>query len=205
MNFDVCILTTPHKRSLTAELLTQQKVEFKTYVNSDWPTPPSDGWDARHNSLEPKQIIAYRIFRGHQETMGLIEKDYGLILEDDAVPRGGWQDAVQEAIEVLCINHYEIVHVFGKAMNWLNGSFNYKNRTYLIPARHPSHGIIWMNGACAYVVSKATASKIQLDRYLGIPVDLHLPEFYKSCCSADAYQAFEHSYQYGSHFHTPIK
>lgn len=199
MGFDIIILTTTRKKSLAAELL--KDFSFRTYVNEEWPLPPAEGWHPRAYDFEPKQMISYRIFRGHQECCKLVEKNT-LILEDDAVPQGPWVQVTDRACGLL--EAYDVVALYARAMTWIQHCFDHYDRKYVIPDKRPDWNIRWINGAVAYLVSPESAKKIAEARYTGIPYDLYLAEHLKLCAASPEGQVFDHSFQYGSTFHTPI-
>lgn len=199
--FDINILTNPRKKSFTRNVMEEQKVSVNVYVNSEWPHPPQENWHPQAFALEPKQEIAYRIFRGHQEALQVGTKEFILMLEDDAIPQGDWKLHTQQALELL--QTYDTVQLYAKATNWVDRRFNHYGREYLTPSRHPSFGTKWTNGAVAYIVKRETAKKIYQEKYVGVPYDVHLVEYFNSCCIAQNQCIFEHSMQHGSTFWNP--
>lgn len=199
--FDINILTNPLKKSWTVENF-KDKLPLNVYQNSAWPMPPHDSeWRHNYTALEPKQEIAYRIFRGHQEALQMGVKDTILMLEDDARPAGDWEWHTKNAM--LLLDRFEVVALYAKATNWFKEEFTHYDRKYLIVDKHPQLWVNWTNGAVAYLIRRETAKKFYKDKYLGIPVDLHIPEFYSFCCSVQYQCAFEHCANYGSTFHSP--
>lgn len=200
---DVNILTTQHKSSVACKAMADFKPNV--YINQDWPCPPYVPGQWKHNyfQLEPKQEICYRIFRGHQESLQLGDKPYILQLEDDAYPDyPEWKTRVNQALELL--EKFDVVFLYSGSLH-PHEKFDHYGVEYVIPGKHPSFGITWTNGAVAYLTTRETAKKINAQPYLGIPYDLHLPEYFKTCISNTGHKIFAHSFQYGSHFWTPSK
>jgi hypothetical protein len=200
-DLDIIVLTTKHKKSFTVELLTTEKVPFQVYQNEDWDYPKEMELDSRGVPCEPKQLVAYRIFRGHQACCHLITKDFALILEDDAVPLPGWKETVQKSKIIMRQFDYEVFGLYGKALNWVDKKFDALGLKVLEVGINPMFQVRWVNGAVGYVITKEAGAKILEAPYRGLPFDIFLPETFRYAVLHDNCQAIAHSFRYGSHFH----
>ena len=126
-------------------------------------------------------------------------KDIVLGLEDDAVPGEGWEAKVECLLHLL--DQYEIVSLYSKA-NWnVEHRFQSCGLDFILPGRHPSYGVAYINGAVAYLVKRETARRIAAAAYEGMPYDIFFcqPEKFKFCAVSEHNPIFTHSFQYGSH------
>ena len=190
-DIDIIILGTHHKHILTAERLGH--ATYTIYYNSDWDMPPLP---MQHKLAQEPQ--SYRASRGHQESMKLVTRDVGLILEDDASPNcQDWVSAVEDSCDLL--DRFDIVSLHARSVRDIKDKIVHNNRTYV--TLHPTDrdprakNIVWALGSLAYLVRRSAIQRLSTAVYDGLPWDLFL---YNSNSCVLLNSPFDHDRQYGS-------
>lgn len=194
-DIEIVILGTKKRPILTKECI---DVPSTVYYNEDWPAIPFKIPDcAAHISSLPSEPRPYRCFKGHQEALRVAEKDYILLLEDDAVPnRDSWKQIVIDSCELL--KKYDYVSLHARDILGINKRFYHKGREYctLKPiSNFQVKNMCWACAALAYLVKKSTVPSIADVKYNGIPFDIWLYN-QNACILLDS--PFDHDRQHGS-------
>ena len=84
MKFDIVVVSSPHKRCLTAERLDEQNIPYIQSITPDYDYPhDSPNIIPRYEQVNVNKIGAYRCFEGHKLAASLSDNPYTLIFEDD--------------------------------------------------------------------------------------------------------------------------
>jgi len=167
-----------------------QGIKHKVHYTTDYDLP--EGWKPKEGNggLIHRQERGYRCFRGHQDAHKLIEGDYALILEDDAVPNTpGWLSAVAEGM--LMMSKYELVSFHGRGFD-LQEYDKMEGFDFYIP-RIPR---TWIVASLAYIIRKDAAAIVGEVEFDGFPFDLWVYRRLKYCLRHPS--PFDHDMREGS-------
>lgn len=193
---EIVILSTPKKRPLTQDYMGHHP--YKIYQNPEWPVPrytvPSNARGLSSLVHEPRPFFC---FRGHQEALRSVTKDFALILEDDAVPnRPDWFEIALEACELA--PRFDVISLHARHICGVKEVFTHKRMEYLTlqPISNDQvQGMCWAVAALAYIIPQSYISKLVDLPYRGIPWDIEIYN-HKACITKDS--PFDHDRRFGS-------
>jgi len=173
-NIDIFVLATNKRQALIPKYLDEKNIKYEMYYTPDYNLDMSTVKHKQYTFSDGNLISHYRIFRGHQDVMKKINKDYALIFEDDAVPNcSDWVDIIDKSMH-FC-NDYDFVSLHARKPNlsMYDVIGNVNDRSMLKPKQYG----FWFNQLCgcmAYLIKKDKISCYVNDIFDGTPDDVTL-------------------------------
>lgn len=187
-DLDVMVIATHHRPSIITDYL--KNIPHYIHYNPDY------NWENGLPLIDDLVRMAwnplnmYRAFRGHVDVLKMSNKEYTLVLEDDASPnRKDWFDIALCCDDIL--NDAEVASLHGREWSPRDpdyikypGSIDkivvYKNEEFCFtkpePMANDQYKRTWCLGSClAYVIKKEARSKLINYKYDGLPIDFIVP------------------------------
>jgi len=171
---DVFVLATKRRSPLIPKFLDSKNVKYELYYTPDYVLDVSTVKHKQYTFSEGNLISHYRIFRGHQDVMNKISKEYALIFEDDAVPNcDDWVEIIKKCIP-FC-DDYDLVSLHARTPNkqMYDVIENINQRQILKPKKYG----FWFNQLCgcmAYLIKKDKITCYTNETFDGTPDDVTL-------------------------------
>lgn len=195
--FDIVVIASKHRPSLIQPHLKQYN-HVMSYT-PDYELPK--GWVCKpeYKGLLWNALGTYRCFRGQQDAIRKVQKEFGLIFEDDAVPNcKEWMDVVLAGLpllkEVDSINY----HVRNLSLDKPCLSKTINGHTFTI---RPNGVKVYLHAAMAYIIKRDLRNRIVDSPFDGYPFDLLLPNTFSTALIHKS--PFEHDRRFGSLVENP--
>jgi len=181
-SLEIIIVGNKRKEIITTEFL--KDVPHRVFYTFDYDLPKDFKIKSeflKYKSSSQFVLGAYRCFRGHQDAINSMEKDYALIFEDDAiVDNDSWIDVLDSAISLM--DRFDIVSLHGRGFDYSKfdvvnkGIYKFYHKKSFVRENES-----WVLGALAYIVKKSTKEKIGREVYEGNPMDLYIANNFDFC------------------------
>lgn len=187
-DIDVMVIATRHRPIIITDYL--KNIPHHVHYNPDYNWEPNLPLNDALVRMAWNPLNMYRAFRGHVDVLKMSQKEYTLVLEDDAAPnRSDWFDIALHADEVL--NDAEVASLHGREWSPRDLDYikypgrsdkiiSYKNEELVFtkpePMGNDQYDRTWCLGSClAYIIKRDARPKLINYRYDGLPIDFIVP------------------------------
>jgi GR25 family glycosyltransferase involved in LPS biosynthesis len=173
-NIDIFVLATKKRNPLITPHLDKNNINYELYYTPDYVLDNSTVKHKEYTFSEGNLIAHYRIFKGHQDVMRKINKDYALIFEDDAVPNcKDWVEIIEKSLPYC--NDYDFVSLHARNINMgLFETINTINNRSLLKPKQYGFWVSQLCGCMAYLIKKDKINCYVNDVFNGTPDDVTL-------------------------------
>jgi hypothetical protein len=208
-DLDVMVIATRHRPAIITDYL--KDIPHHVHYNPDYNWEPGLPLNKDLLSMAWNPLNMYRAFRGHVDVLSMSDKEYTLVLEDDAAPnRSDWFEIALTCDEIL--NDAEVASLHGREWSprdpdYINNPgpsdkiIPFKNEelvfTKPVPMANDPYNRTWCLGSClAYVIKRESRPKLINYKYDGLPIDFIVPSRFD--CYVLRKTCIEHDRRHGT-------
>lgn len=171
-NIDVFVLATKKRNPLIPPFLEKQNIKYELYYTPDYELDINKVKHKEYSYSLGNLTAASRLYKGTADVMKKINKQYGLILEDDAVPNcDNWVEIIENStkfcddFDIVSLHARGVKHHLFDAIDTIGGKNILKPKVY-------DFWVSQMCGSMALLINKNKINCYIDHEFIGIPVDV---------------------------------
>lgn len=173
-DIDIFVLATKKRNPLITSYLDKNNIKYELYYTPDYDLDLNKVKYREYSYSLGNLTAASRLYKGTADVLKKINKQYGLIFEDDAVPNcDNWIEIVNNCIKFCDDFDLVSLHARGVKQHFFESIANINGRNILKPKTY-EFWVSQMCGSMAFLINKNKINCYVDHEFNGIPVDVSI-------------------------------